>query len=134
MPHTPNRDICLTNKAFTYLLAGIPVLLSRTTAQSELAVELGDATELVDIYDTKGVAAALDVSKKKRADVMAALLRDHGKEPLGQVLERYGFVAKPDTDAVARSIWPIARAIFQGPAARARVSAIIEEFFASEAK
>jgi hypothetical protein len=77
---------------------------------------------------------ALDVSKKKRADAMAALLRDHGKEPLGQVLERYGFLAKPDTDAIARSIWPVARAIFMGPAAQARVSAIVKEFFESESK
>lgn len=77
---------------------------------------------------------ALDVSKKKRADVIATLLRDHGKEPLGHVLERYGFSAKPDSDAIARSMWPVARAIFHGPAAQKRVDAIIAEFFASEAK
>ncbi|HEX4516696.1 MAG TPA: hypothetical protein VH054_24275 [Polyangiaceae bacterium] len=77
---------------------------------------------------------ALDVSKKKRADAIAMLLRDHGKEPLGRVLERYGFSAKPDAGAIARSMWPVARAIFQGPAAQKRVEAIVAEFFASEAK
>jgi hypothetical protein len=77
---------------------------------------------------------ALDVSKKKRAEAMASLLQRHGKEQLGQVLERYGFSAKPDADAIARSIWPVARAIFQGPAARARVDAIVKEFFDLEAK
>lgn len=77
---------------------------------------------------------ALDVSKKKRREAIAALLRDHGKEPLGHVLERYGFTAKPDADAIARTIWPIARAIFQQPVAKDRVAAIVDAFFASEAK
>ncbi len=77
---------------------------------------------------------ALETSKKKRREAIAALMRDHGKEPLGHVLERYGFTAKPDADAIAKSIWPVARVIFQGSAAKARVEAIVEEFFASEAK
>jgi glycosyltransferase involved in cell wall biosynthesis len=38
-----NRDICLTNKAFTYLPAGLAVAFSDTTAQRELAGQLGDA-------------------------------------------------------------------------------------------
>jgi hypothetical protein len=77
---------------------------------------------------------ALDASKKKRREAIDALLRDHGKEPLGHVLERYGFTAKPDADAIARTIWPVARAIFQQPVARERVDAIIEAFFESEPK
>jgi len=77
-------------------------------------------------------ALALDASKKKRRETIDALLRDHGKEPLGKVLERYGFAAKPDAAAIARSMWPVARAIFQGPAARARVEAIVREFSESE--
>jgi hypothetical protein len=43
-----NRDICLSNKAFTYLLAGIPIVLSPTSAQSELARALGKAAFLLD--------------------------------------------------------------------------------------
>lgn len=35
----PNHEICLSNKIFTYLLAGIPVLLSDTPAQRNLAAE-----------------------------------------------------------------------------------------------
>jgi len=57
---TTNRDICLTNKAFTYLLAGVPVLLSKTTAQMQLADELGEAALLVDIFDAQQIARALD--------------------------------------------------------------------------
>jgi glycosyltransferase involved in cell wall biosynthesis len=40
---TVNRSICLTNKIFTYLLAGLPVLASFTPAHKALASELGTA-------------------------------------------------------------------------------------------
>jgi glycosyltransferase involved in cell wall biosynthesis len=46
-----NRDLCLTNKAFTYLLAGVPVILSRTRAQDRLAADLGDASLLIELKD-----------------------------------------------------------------------------------
>lgn len=55
-----NNEIALSNKAFTYLLAGVPVLLSRTIAQSELAKELGLAAVLVDINQPQEVAKTLD--------------------------------------------------------------------------
>ena len=42
-PTVRNRDICLTNKAFTYLPAGLAVAFSDTTAQRALASQLGDA-------------------------------------------------------------------------------------------
>jgi glycosyltransferase involved in cell wall biosynthesis len=56
----PNRAISLTNKIFVYLLAGIPVLLSDTPAQRELAAELGKAARVVDLADPEATAAALD--------------------------------------------------------------------------
>ncbi len=57
----PNRAICLTNKIFTYLLAGIPVLLSNTPAQREIAAELGEAARVVDLANPDSIAATLDV-------------------------------------------------------------------------
>src|SRR5262249_5397940 len=54
-----NRDLCLTNKAFTYLLAGTPVILSRTKAQEQIATELGDACLLIDLEDADGSARKL---------------------------------------------------------------------------
>src|SRR5205823_6608835 len=45
----PNHAIALSNKIFIYLLAGIPILLSDTPAQRELARELGSAARLVDL-------------------------------------------------------------------------------------
>lgn len=83
----------------------------------------------VDVFEH---ALRLDASRKKRSAAIDALLADHGKEPLGQVLERYGFTAKPDARAIARSMWPVARAIFSGPAARERVETIVRDFFEGE--
>jgi glycosyltransferase involved in cell wall biosynthesis len=58
--HPRNRDLCLTNKLFTYLAAGIPQIVSRTAAQAELAAFLGDAASIVDLDDAAGMAAAID--------------------------------------------------------------------------
>ncbi|MEO6847708.1 MAG: hypothetical protein ABI443_09105 [Chthoniobacterales bacterium] len=55
-----NRDLCLTNKIFTYLLAGTPVILSNTSAQSALCSELGDAAQLIDFKDIEGSARKLE--------------------------------------------------------------------------
>ena len=55
-----NRRVCLTNKIFTYLLAGVPVLLSDTPAQRALAAELGAAARVVSLADPDGMAAMLD--------------------------------------------------------------------------
>lgn len=54
-----NREDCLGNKIFHYLLAGTPVLLSDTPAQRELATELGEAALCVDLRDTAALAARL---------------------------------------------------------------------------
>jgi glycosyltransferase involved in cell wall biosynthesis len=55
-----NRRRCLTNKIFTYLLAGCPVLMSDTPAQQSLAAELGEAAALVSLADPAAIAEQLD--------------------------------------------------------------------------
>jgi glycosyltransferase involved in cell wall biosynthesis len=55
-----NNSICLGNKIFTYLLAGLPVVLSKTPAQVALAQQLGKAAILVDIYSPSDIATTLD--------------------------------------------------------------------------
>ena len=55
-----NRGLCLTNKIFTYLLAGIPVVLSDTPAQRAFAPALGAAGRLVSLADPAGMADSLD--------------------------------------------------------------------------
>jgi len=68
----PNRDLCLTNKIFTYLLAGVPVALTPTRAQRALAPELGDAAVMVDLDTPDETAAALDAWLERRAVPAAA--------------------------------------------------------------
>jgi hypothetical protein len=55
----PNRDICLTNKIFTYLLGGTPVLLSNTSAHRLLAPELGAAATVVDLSSPAEILAGI---------------------------------------------------------------------------
>lgn len=54
-----NNDLALSNKVFTYVLAGVPVLASATTAHRAIGETLGDAIAVVDIGDVAGVADAL---------------------------------------------------------------------------
>ena len=56
----PNHAICLSNKIFSYLLAGIPVLMSDTPAQRELGIGLGEAARVVNLADPVSVADVLE--------------------------------------------------------------------------
>lgn len=56
----PHRALCLTNKLFTYLLAGIPVAMSRTPAQDALAQHLGAAALTIDLQQPAAIAAEFD--------------------------------------------------------------------------
>jgi glycosyltransferase involved in cell wall biosynthesis len=67
-----NRLLCLTNKIFTYLLAGVPVVMSDTPAQRLLARDLGAASLLVSLADPDAMAAALDCLLKPAALAEAA--------------------------------------------------------------
>lgn len=58
-PVSENNDILWSNKVFTYLLAGLPVALSRTTGQTLLASQLGPASVTYDPGDSQALAAAL---------------------------------------------------------------------------
>lgn len=80
-----NRQLCLTNKAFTYILAGVAVAITDTPGQHVLGVDLGRATALVppaDI-DALGVAFArwaadpVALDSAKRAAWEAATRRWH---------------------------------------------------------
>src|SRR5262249_14839707 len=54
-----NRRLCLTNKIFTSLAAGSPVILTRTPAQTALAADLGAAALSYDCGDVEGLADLL---------------------------------------------------------------------------
>ncbi len=70
-----NRDLCLANKIFTYMLGGIPQLLSATAAHTRLASELGKAVLLADIHRADEAAARLDAWFAQPTDVLAEARR-----------------------------------------------------------
>lgn len=89
--NTPlNRDICLTNKVFTYLAAGLPVILSCTTAQIELAKNLGDAAILVNLDRPNEIAIALDklFSVPKKLSKAKRMARKLGRSPYSWNFEK----------------------------------------------
>jgi hypothetical protein len=54
----PNRMLCMTNKAFTYILAGVAVAMFDTVGQHDLGVDLGRAAALVPAGDVDALAGA----------------------------------------------------------------------------
>lgn len=85
-----NRRICLTNKIFTYLLAGVPVVMSDTPAQKLLATELGAAARLCDLADPAELAATLDALASPAVLAEASAVAWH----LGR--ERYNWEREQD--------------------------------------
>ena len=98
-----NHRLCLGNKIFTYLAAGIPVILSRTPAQAALAQDLGPAALVYDGGDASGLADRLqrlasDAGLRRHAGAAAraaAERRWHWEHPAdrGALLEEIASVA-----------------------------------------
>ncbi len=57
---SPNNRIALGNKLFSYLLAGVPMLLSDSLAHRRFAPDLGDAAVLFPTGDAAKLAEAID--------------------------------------------------------------------------
>src|SRR5262249_55513345 len=53
-----NRQLCVTNKAFTYIAAGVAVAMTDTPGQHALGHDLGQAAALVPPGDVDALAAA----------------------------------------------------------------------------
>jgi glycosyltransferase involved in cell wall biosynthesis len=53
-----NRELCVTNKGFTYILAGLAVAGFDTPGQHDIGVDLGRAAQLVPPGDVDALAAA----------------------------------------------------------------------------
>lgn len=58
--HTRNNAVALSNKLFTYLLAGIPVVMSDTPGQRGFAVEAGLTEQVYPVDDAQVLAAMID--------------------------------------------------------------------------
>jgi hypothetical protein len=57
---TFNRLIALTNKQFTYMLAGIPTVLSNIPSHQNFGKGLAPAVSLYNVNDNKSLAKTLD--------------------------------------------------------------------------
>jgi len=69
---TPNRRIALTNKLFTYALAGIPMLLSDIPPHREVQIEAGETARLFRCEDPDSLAEVLDGWLTAHPDVLAS--------------------------------------------------------------
>lgn len=58
--HSQNNNIALSNKIFTYVLAGIPILASSTTAQEQIAKCLSGAMWCYQIDNSQSLATLID--------------------------------------------------------------------------
>ncbi|HEV2551863.1 MAG TPA: glycosyltransferase [Stellaceae bacterium] len=58
--HTPNNRIALGNKLFSYILAGVPIVMSDIPAHSVFASQMGEAGKLYRVNDADSLASALD--------------------------------------------------------------------------
>ncbi|HEY1793407.1 MAG TPA: hypothetical protein VGG34_10855 [Opitutaceae bacterium] len=99
--HPPNRNLCLTNKVFTYLLAGIPQLMSDTDAQRALSADFGEAALLASLSDPAGTASALDRLMSDPAALAAARRR-----ALSLAFNRYCWEVEsiPFVESVGRAV------------------------------
>lgn len=55
----PNRDLCLSNKFFTYLMAGIPFVATNTRAQCTMGNQIAEAVRIYTPGDILGLAQAI---------------------------------------------------------------------------
>ena len=58
-PHVLNRELCAPNKPYTYLLAGLAVVLTDTAGQRPLAADLGEAAFSYRPGDVEALAKGL---------------------------------------------------------------------------
>jgi glycosyltransferase involved in cell wall biosynthesis len=58
--HTPNNKLALSNKLFTYLLAGLPVVASDTPAQTEFAKGKESCVKVYPMDDPVALTVAID--------------------------------------------------------------------------
>jgi glycosyltransferase involved in cell wall biosynthesis len=85
-----SRQLCLTNKVFTYVLAGLAVAVTDTAGQRPVAEDLGEGAVLYKPGDAAALAAGLRrwaddgdaLARAKRACWEAARRRWHWEHPL----------------------------------------------------
>ena len=70
VPTTQNREICRTNKLYSFTLTGCHMLISKTPAQEQFLREFPDAGELIDLNHPKTIAEPLGEAFEKRDELL----------------------------------------------------------------
>jgi len=93
--YPPNRQVCLSNKFYTYLLAGIPIAYTGTRAQCALAAELGAAAMLIDPSEIESSATRLDewLTDPARYSSSRAAAWSHGRSRFNWDFEKQTLIA-----------------------------------------
>ncbi|MES2278836.1 MAG: glycosyltransferase [Bacteroidota bacterium] len=82
-----NRDICLTNKLFTYIQAGLPILASSTKAQTAFIQQYAVAGKLYPNNNVASIAEALIFYQNNRQSLMQDKAHNYS---LGQTTLNWG--------------------------------------------
>lgn len=86
VPYNENRDICLTNKVFSYLTAGNCIIASDTLAQKQFMLENPDIGFVYLNNDANSLAIKLEILYNDRS-----LLNDFKKNALQLAEEKYNW-------------------------------------------
>jgi glycosyltransferase involved in cell wall biosynthesis len=70
--HNINNDLCISNKIFTYLLAGCGVIATATSGQRSIVEQIGAAGFLYEPGDSESLAKGLRTWYDDRSALMAA--------------------------------------------------------------
>jgi len=81
-----NRDLCVANKLFIYLLAGLSIIATRTQGQSGIIESIGEAGWLYDCGDIDALAGRIDYLAFNRGQ-----LEESKKEALRYAHEKYNW-------------------------------------------
>jgi hypothetical protein len=104
-PVSENRDICLTNKIFTYLLAGNAVIATATSGQQRLMSDMPGSGLCYKIGDVKTLGRQLREWEYDRTALENARLRawQYGEQTYNWDIEQQTFVAAVEQALAARA-------------------------------
>jgi len=94
-PISPNREICLTNKIFVYLLAGIAIIATETKAQLSLSKQISDAVVTYKAGDTDHLASLLKnwANNRDRLKCVREAAWDYGTRIYNWDIEKKKFLS-----------------------------------------
>jgi hypothetical protein len=70
VPRTKNREICRTNKLYSFALSGCYSFISKTPAQEQFLQEFPDAGQLIDLNTPDSIAESLGSTFENRNELL----------------------------------------------------------------